>query len=389
MYRTRRRVLIPAVAAIVLAASSPAGPSSAAADGDGAAASASPAAQLAVALDRALGDDSTLAMVRGYDRGYEAIQLTQGAFEGGLQADGVVVDERGAPLEPFRAPTSTLTASNTPQVEKGIARVTKRLDKLVDLAERVERLSIDDDALVALLTTALMVKGYSPEQIIVDGLMGQGLVLTGKSGLWTDVKIVDENGKTIKPDGVVESDDTTEVKAELDQFVDTILDTVAGLDPRSVADLEIEKPRDVRVTMRFTNPKGDASEVRAVGVLGAPRDGGVDPDRYLAGGATGTMDFSGSCGSEKFRASGPVNLGLAGPVTAGEAHVKVAFTSISLGGDLPKGCFGNLDLVEAVLLQATFPPVPVEVIRGKLQGGRYSAPVSLEGSSGSVEIAVE
>lgn len=381
-------LLIPAVAAMVLAVSAPVGPTFAA-DGDGGAASASLAVQLAVALDRALGDDSTLAMVRGYDRGYEAIQLTQGAFEGGLKADGMVVDEKGAPLAPFRAPTSTITTSNTAQVENGIARVTKRLDKLVDLADRVERLSIDDDALVALLTTALMVKGYSPEQIIVDGLMGQGVALTVKSGLFTDVKIVDEKGKTIKPDGVEESDDTTEVKAELDQFVDNVLETVAGIDPRVGSDLELLKPRDVRVTVRLTSPKGDPFEVRAVGALGAPRDGGVDPDRYLAGGATGTMNLSGSCGSEKFRASGPVNLGMAGPVTAGEANVKVAFTSVSLGGDLPKGCFGHLDLVEAELLQVMFPPVPVEVGRGKLLRGRYSAPVSLEGSSGSVEIEVE
>ncbi|MFA5884027.1 MAG: hypothetical protein WDA60_09285 [Acidimicrobiia bacterium] len=335
-----------------------------------------------MALDDSLGEDAPMGTLKAYDRGYEARQVLQAGFAARLGADGSITDEDGSPEKPFRAPTNAIDAKTEPKIEQGIDKATSRIDKSVGLDRRAARLDVSDDALMALIMTALMLKGYSPDQIALDGIMAGGIVVDG-----TDAKIVDAKGKTVRPEGVEESEDTEEIKDQLDQLVGDILDVVAGLDPRAAATEPLGAQGPVFLKMWSTDRDGNEIEVDVAGELGIPKNGSLK--HFLAGSADGTIKVQGSCsGSQRFSADGPVKFGLSGGLGADPAKLRLAMVDINLGGDLPSDCFGSLDLVEDVLRAQTFGPVEVPVDRGKLVKGRYNASFPMGEGEFSVELQV-
>ncbi|MFA5882780.1 MAG: hypothetical protein WDA60_02920 [Acidimicrobiia bacterium] len=348
------------------------------------------AAQLAVAMERSLGGDATTAVLQGYDRGYEPVQMVEASFDGGLRADGTITED-GAPVKPFRPPSNVIDATNTSKIERGVAKTTKRIDKLVDLAERTKRFDVGDDAFVALIATALMVDGYSPEQIILDGFMSDGILLEGEFGAWTGVKIVDGDGKTVRPDGVLESEETKEAADALDQLAGGIVDLVGGLDPRLATTEKLRSSSPVLVVIEFTRTDGDRWEIRAGGEIGVPKDRGLKG--FLAGTADGSVDVVGNCGIGSTRVpisgTGDMALGLAGPVAADAATVRIAVTEVSLGGSVPSQCLHDeFEIAEEALKYIDFGPVEVGVRAGAPKPGTSTAPFSYGDATGTVRVEV-
>lgn len=307
------------------------------------------AAQLLSAADQSLGEDATLAVLRAFDRGYEVLQVVEAMFEGLLAPDGTITDEDGAPVEPFLPPSNLIegdgvptgastsgfraTAGTSPEqialqaLETDIAKTTKQIDKQVDLEARAERVDASTPDLFTMLTViALRAKGYSMEQIIVDGFAADGIELDGIGFIPV---ILDEKGKVLRPDGVAESPDTEEQAGSIEQLENEIIDLVGGVDPATAAEEAIKKEFTVDLEITVSIDDDSAYGITATGKLGDPKSRSEQFDGYVIGAAAGHVDGDGTCTIGDFigetagwTVTGPVDLGIAGRVDGNTASVK-------------------------------------------------------------------
>lgn len=306
--------------------------------------------QALLAADESLGGDAAVAVLRAYDRGYDLLQIIEAMFEGLVAADGTIADEDGVPIEPFRPPSSLIEGDTGASVtggfggdpisgeaiaisllERGLDRTTKRIDKKVDLDVRAERVGASESSLFTMLTLfVLMADGYTPEQLILDGIIGGGVRLVGP-GL--NFVIVDENDEVIRPAGVEPSPEQEEAADTIDTFIADAIDVVAGLDPHAAADTPFKAQFDVKVEVSIA---GDApTEIVGTGRLGTPKQRALKG--FVVGKGQGELTTSAECslsegdtGPHPYEVSGPVQFGFSGSVDDGEVSLRAANVSADL-----------------------------------------------------------
>lgn len=335
------------------------------------------------AADESLGANATVAVLRAYDRGYELLQIFQAIYDGGLAADGSIVDADGVAVAPFREPSGVIEGDGSSvavagalaigfgggpatgediaieALETGIAKTTKRIDKKVDLEERAERAGAsDEDIFTMLAVMVLMDQGYSPEQIIVDGIVAGGIRFLGiEKGL----AIVDEEGKRIRPDGVEVSEDTEEAAGQLDSFSGEIVDAIGGIDPRTGAGTDFAS--NFVIELEISAIASDSSiTIVGSGQLGQPKDRSLRG--FVVGNGDGEVVGHATCSDRPVNYSGSAEFGFSGPVTDERATIRIAIVDTTLAGDDTSGCFGDLDDVEQVLESQTYGPLKVRLRDG-------------------------
>lgn len=352
--------------------------------------------QMMVAADDSLGEQAPVAVTRAYDRGHDALQILESLLDQEVRADGTITED-GSPVEPFREPSGVIAGNGTPTsaedialdaLERGIQKSTKKLDKQHDLTARAKSAGVDDlDLFTMMMVLGAMAEGYSPEQIIVDGLMAGGMRVSfgGVGG----VQIVDEHGKPIKPDGVEVTEEHEESESVLDTFVLDVLDTIGGLDPRSAADLDYVHNFAVDVTIDAGDP-GSSFTVTAKGGVGPPEDRRVRRANQdaVVGRARGSITGSGACsvgsGGTKhpWKIDGPVVLGISGRSVGRDLQLRIAFTEVnaSVTGDSGT-CVDLMRDISAGLELVSFPSVQVPAARdgatGTLQTALGGDPVDI------------
>lgn len=375
---------------------------------DGSSSTASIATQLVLAADESLGADATVAVLLAYDSGYEVLQIVEAIAAGLLAPDGTVTEDDGVQVPPFRAPSGAIAFADAAArsagvaggfsvaggageqialdvLERGIAKTTTRIDKKVDLEARAERVGAsNEDVFTAMLTIALMAEGYSPEQIILDGFAAGGIRITSTAG--SGVQLVDENGKRLRPDGVEESPEAEEQAATVELLADSIIDLVAGFDPSLAANEPLDRATDELVTVEIdvSDADGDAIFIEARGTLGKPKDSSLGA--FLIGRVEGELTATGECSDVPYEVSGPVVLGLSGPVGKNTAPVTIALTDISVTGDLSDDCFGDIDTLEYFLGIQRFGPVEVRSSGPKAFTGKSTVDQTFQENSGTVTI---
>jgi hypothetical protein len=338
--------------------------------------------QVLSAADESLGADSTVAVVRAYDRGYDVLQIIEALFEGLVAVDGTITDEsNGTQLPPFREPSNVIKEDATANVrlvgtgetialdvlERGVVKTTKKLDKKLDFEARAKSAGVSEETLLTMLSMLmLMAQGYSPEQIIIDGLAAGGIkAVPGPPG----ALLVDEKGKRIKPDGVEESPEHEEAADQVDSFVNDIVDTIAGIDPRSGADIPIRS--GIAVEVEITGGGDSTVTIVGKGEIGAPRKKSLRG--YVAGIARGELTGAGECYVDgldprhPYEVSGTLKLGFSGPVSDdGTAKIRIApFDSdLTVAGD-NSGCTDLVRDLASSFELITFGPVTVKMQKGQ------------------------
>lgn len=384
----------------------PGGNVSAQSDDDAPQLTGSLAVQLLLAADSSLEADAPVAVLRAYDGGYEVLQIVEAMGEALLARDGTITDEDGVPVDPFRAPSRLIAGDVAPSrmgvvsglrvtgtgeqialdvLERGVAKTTKRIDKKVDLEARAERVGASDEGVfTAMLTIALMAAGYSPEQIILDGIAAGGIRLTATAA--SGVVIVDENGKRLRPEGVEESPEAEEDTGVVDLLADSIIDLVAGFDPSLAAAERLDRDTDQVITVEIdiSDTDGDAIFIQARGSLGKPKDRSLGA--FLIGRAEGELTAAGECGRVPYKVTGPVVLGLSGPAGQDTASVSIAMTDVSITGDLSDQCIGDVETLEYFLGIQRFGPVDVRIRGSHAFTGRSTADYTFQESTGTVTI---
>lgn len=338
----------------------------------------------------ALGPQATAAVARAYDRGYDGLQIAEGLVEGGIAADGTITEDDEA-LAPARAPSGVVAGSGTSAeaialdaLERGIQKTTKRLDKKHDLGARAERIGASgEDVFTMLVTLAATFEGYTPEQIVVDGLMAGGFRISpgSKSG----IVIVDENGKPIPPGAIPPSEEQQESEAFLETFVADVADVVAGVDPRTAAETPFDKRFDVAIDVRW----GDDTSVVITGKggVGVPADKALR--RFWVGSATGALTGSGACSvgggaRHPWTIDGNVVMGISGRAEDGRLQLRFAITEANLGttGD-DSLCVDIVRDTADALESLTLPSIAVPV-----RGGKATLATSLGGDPMDIEVTL-
>lgn len=209
-------------------------------------------------------EDPALVALRAREKGYDLEQTLEAMGDEALAADGTITDE-GRPVPPAGPAEGVLARVGEDEVSKAIARNEQSVAKSKFVKPPADVLENDTFMLVLLL--GLMAEGYTLEQIILDGLMADGVRSTGP---FSPIRIVDENDEVIEP-GDAPADD-----AIAESVIDNMVAIVQGGDPLDPA----FKPRyDVTYTAKLAIGDGTAT-VDAKGRLGTAPDGG-DGDVYL------------------------------------------------------------------------------------------------------------
>lgn len=351
--------------------------------------------QMMAAADSSLGEQAPVAVTRAYDRGHDALQILESLLDQEVRADGTITED-GSPVEPFREPSGVIAGNGAPTsaedialdaLERGIQKSTKKFDKKHDLTARAKSAGVDDlDLFTMMMVLGAMAEGYSPEQIIVDGLMAGGMRVSfgGVGG----VQIVDEHGKPIKPDGVEVTEEHEESEDLLETFVLDVLDTIGGIDPRSARDMDYVHNFAVDVTITAGDP-GSSFTVTGNGGVGPPEDKRVRKANQdaVVGRARGSITASGACsigsGGTKhpWKIDGPVVLGISGRSVGRDLQLRIAFTEVnaSVTGDSGT-CVDLMRDYSAGLELVSFPSVQVPArdgATGTLQTALSGDPVDV------------
>lgn len=373
------------------------------------------AARLLTVADTSLGEDATIAVLRAFDRGYEVLQVVEAMFEGLLAPDGTIADEDGAVTEPNLSPSNLIEGDGASTgsiasgfsggaggsaeqiavraLEAGVARTTKKIDKQVDLEARADRADVSSADLFTMLTViALRAKGYSMEQILVDGFAAEGIELDGIGFIPV---IVDEKGKVLRPDGVEASPDTEEQAGSIDQLESDIVDLVGGVDPATAAGEAITKEFTVKLEITVGVDDDAPFGIAATGKLGDPKSGSDQFEGWVLGTAGGHVDGDGRCTIGDFvdesvgwTITGPVDLGIAGRVDGKTASVKagVVRSILDVSVENEDTICGDLilDTAEAAVSAVTVGPFDLKLEKGAtadasgtVLGTRYEATISL------------
>ena len=302
------------------------GPPAAALDSGGDEPSPSLIEQATRAASRSLGAAAPVAILRAQDRGYDVLQVIEAVLAERLDVDGSITDEDGAPVVPFRASAGQIEgdapsdatsgeAIGLAALERGVDRTTARLDKRVGLEARAERVGASEASiLTGLATIALLNDGYSPEQIIVDGVMGRGITI--KNPVDGPV-IVDGRGKVQKPDGVEESPEHEGSAAAIDSFVTDVVDLIGGVDPHTAATEPFRAQFEVQIDVQIDGADGVSYSIVGKGRIGTPTDKSLRT--FAIGQGVGELVGRGACsiGNSKehpYEVSGNLVFGMSGPV---------------------------------------------------------------------------
>jgi hypothetical protein len=355
-------VLLPGSAALALGGS------------DGEKVSGSLVEQVTRAAVRSLGAAAPVAILRAEDRGYDVLQVTEAMLEERLADDGTITDEDGTVVAPFRDPSGLIEGDppgsgeeiGVALLESAIDKTTAKLDKLVDLERRAERAGVPDESLfTGLAAIGLLADGYSPEQIIVDGLIERGIAL--KNPVDGPV-IVDERGKVLRPAGIEESPEQQESAAAIDSFVADVVDLIGGVDPTTAATTPFDAKFQVAIEIEITDVDGASYTIVGDGKLGVPDDKGLRS--FVVGRGAGDLVGAGACsvgGGEEhpFEIEGNINLGLSGPATDGIGNVRVAVIEANLGvvGD-DSLCVDIVRETTSIFELITYGPVEVRLRDG-------------------------
>lgn len=229
-----------------------------------------------------------------------------------------------------------------------------------------------------LTVIALRAKGYSMEQIIVDGFVAGAIELDGVGFIPV---ILDEKGKILRPDGVEESPDTEEQAGSVEQLESDIVDLVGGVDPRDAADESFKKLFDVKLEIVVTDESTEYT-ITAKGTLGKAK--AWDLDGAVIGEAAGHIDGGGTCAigdfideSVPYDVTGPVDLGLAGRSDGNEVSLKAGIVDAIIDVEVDEDGTICSDLVE----ETTEPSIelltvgPFDVKLKKGASGTASGPI--------------
>jgi len=335
-------------------------------------ASGSLVAQALQAADRSLGAAAPVAILRAEDRGYDVVQVLEAILDERLADDGSITDEDGAAVAPFRGPSGLIEgdvsaasgeAIGIALLERGIDKATARLDKKVDLERRAERAGVPDEALfTGLAVIALMNDGYSPEQIIVDGLIERGITLKNPTD---GPVIVDNRGKALRPDGVEESPEHQESAAAIDSFVAGVVDVIGGVDPHAAAETAFDAKFNGDIEITIESNEGASFRIVGEAKLGTPDDRSLRT--FVVGKGDGKFAGGGACSvgageGHPYEVAGNVRLGLSGPVNHGTADLRIAITEANLevtGDD--SLCVGVVRDTTDIFELVTYGPVEIRL----------------------------
>ena len=338
---------------------------------DGDEASGSLVAQALQAADRSLGAAAPVAIMRANDRGYDVVQVLEAILDERLADDGTITDEDGAAVAPFRGPSGLLEgdppgsgeAIGIALLERGIDKAAAKLDKKFDLATRAERAAISDESNVFLgmAVIGLMAEGYSPEQILEDGLQNRGITLRSA----TDLVIVDERGKALRPDGVEESPEHQESAAAIDSFVAGVVDVIGGVDPHAAAETAFDAKFNGDIEITIESNEGASFRIVGEAKLGTPDDRSLRT--FVVGKGDGKFAGGGACSvgageGHPYEVAGNVRLGLSGPVNQGTADLRIAITEANLevNGD-DSLCVGVVRDTTDIFELVTYGPVEIRL----------------------------
>jgi len=352
-------------------------PAAAARDSGGDEPSGSLIEQATRAASRSLGAAAPVAILRAEDRGYDVLQVIEAILAERLDVDGSITDEDGAPVAPFRAAAGQIEGDSPSDaasgeaialraLERGITRTTKRLDKQVDLEARAERIGGSEPAVLTGLTViSLMTDGYSPEQLIGDGVMARGITI--KSPVDGPV-IVDGRGEVQEPDGVDESPEHKESKGAIDSFSADVDDLIAGVDPHSAASEPFKARFEVQIDVQIDGADGVSYSVVGKGRIGTPTDKSLRT--FAIGQGVGELVGTGACsigsGEEHpYEVSGHLVFGMSGPVRDDTVDLRIGVTEANLAteGD-DSACIDLVRETSDAIELVTYGPVEVKLRDG-------------------------
>jgi hypothetical protein len=245
--------------------------------------------------DETLGEGAPLAVTRAYDAGFDVVQIVQAVGARSLAADGTMTDA-GAPVTPARPAAGAVDETDEIQaVSEAITTIARRHAD-----------EGDGGALVLTGILTLANRGYTPEQIVVDGLLGEGMRFSNEFSV--RIFEVDEKGKAgkaVKPGGVDESSDQKDAAEFLDGLLDDVAAVATERDPFSSA----AAPHATAVTISFTADGRDAA-LRVSAPTGAVR--GVKG--AAVGTGTGSLSTQTVCAADgkAYPVVMPVDVAVAG-----------------------------------------------------------------------------
>lgn len=308
--------------------------------------------QLIVAADESLEGDATVAVLRAYDRGYDLLQIIEAVFESLLAADGAITDEDRVAVAPTQKPAGLIAGDGAAAgtggpvggrtrpsgptsgeeigldaLERGVQKASKRLNTKNDLAARADDYDTSLDIVTMLTVIVLIDEGYSPEQIIIDGFIENGISIDVQG-----VKIRDAKGKVLRPDGVEPSGADEEETAAVASLVDNLFDAISGEDPLAAADDSFKRQYTLTIEVDITGDEGMSGSIEAKANIGARKG----EKGALSGRGTGTFTANGSCSLSQFDTtkypytlSAPLRIGVSGRDSDGKATLNIGFAATS------------------------------------------------------------
>jgi hypothetical protein len=343
--------------------------------------------------EQALGGQAPVAVARAYDRGYDGLQIVEGLLDANMTTEGVV-SEDGTPLTPFHSPAGRIEGNGgraadiaLDALERGIQKTTKRLDRQYDLTARWARADVEDESMFTMmLVLAGALQGYTPDQILVDGLLGGGFRLTPSKA--TGIVIVDDKGKPIRP-GVTEvSDEQEEAASTLEAFVVDAIDTIGGLDVRTAAATPYNKLVELELTVTAAIDDGFTMSIDGKGAAGRARGRALRD--FVVGEGSGALEGSGACfitGGPKYpyTLDGNVGFGITGSSVPGTLTLRVGIVeaNVSVTGS-SETCVDILESTSALLETLVFPQVEVAT----KDGATASAETAIGGVSFDLTVTI-
>ena len=385
-----RRMLAATVTATVLVCS---GSAVGAQESDG---GSSYAEMLIENADDSLGEDTTIAILRAYDRGYDLVQIIEGILGSSLAADGTITDEEGAAVEPSVAPAGVIAedavGSSGPVggkarragptsgedigldvLERGVQKTAKKLDKKSELGARAAAYDASLQAMQGMIVLVLMSQGYSPDQVILDGFIAGGLAMSFEPE-HNGITINGDNGKRLKPEfeePLPDADAAT--AAAVEGVAAGLVGALSGDDPLTAAADGYKKDFTLTIDVDFVDDEGANGTIEGTARFGARKGSSA----RLAGEGTATLFYENKIGCSlseldttkyPYSVKVPLRVGIAGRDEGGKATLKFAVVGTRdavVTGDDSAFCIQVVkDTADAYQQLITIPDVTVSLRDG-------------------------
>jgi hypothetical protein len=209
-------------------------------------------------------EDPSLVALRARDKGYSVDQMIEAIGDDALASDGTVTDE-GRTVTPDGPAAGVLADEDEAEVLAAIARNERSVAKPKFVNPPKEHL--EDNIFMLAVLLGLMSEGYTQEQIIVDGLFGDGI---RSDGPFSPMFIVDEDGERIAPG------EGPDVDPAIDGVIRDMAAIVQGEDP---LDPNFKPRYDATYAGKLAILGGTVT-ISGKGQLGVGADGG-EGDVYL------------------------------------------------------------------------------------------------------------